>query len=337
MIREAIATLADGEALEGGQAYEAFQEIMSGETSEAQIAAFITALRIRGESAEVISGCARAMREKFVYVDPHAEDAIDIVGTGGDGAHTFNISTASAIVAAARGITVAKHGNRSVSSKCGSADVFKALGVDISIVPAQMELCLARIGIAFLFAPALHPAMKYAIGPRREIGIRTVFNILGPLCNPSKTRCGLMGVYSEELLPVMAEAAMKLGAKHLLVVHARDGLDEITTTDKTLVCEIKDGAMERYELDPIEFDIARSKTEQIRGGEPEENADIVRKVLSGEQGPRRDIVELNAGAAIYTAGRAESIAGGIELAKAAIESGAAMDKLRDLIDITNNF
>ncbi len=336
MIREAIASLAEGEVLDGEQAYETFKEIMSGETSESQIAAFITALRIRGESADVISGCARAMREKFVYVDPHADDAIDIVGTGGDGAQTFNISTASAIVAAARGITVAKHGNRNVSSKCGSADVLKALGVNIDIAPAKMEVCLERIGIAFLFAPTLHPAMKYAIGPRREIGIRTIFNILGPLCNPSKTRRGLMGVYSQELLPVMAEAAMQLGAEHLLVVHARDGLDEITTTDKTLVCEIKDGEMSSYEIDPIRFDIPRSKPADLRGGEPDENADIVRKIIAGEQGPRRAIVELNAGAAIYTAGRADSIAGGIELARAAIDSGASAQKLREWVDITDN-
>ncbi len=335
MIRETIAALADGIAIDGDQAYATLKEIMSGETSEAQISSFITALRIRGESADVISGCARAMREKFIYVDPHDVAAIDIVGTGGDGSHTFNISTASAIVAAARGITVAKHGNRSVSSKCGSADVLKALGVNIDIGPKEMEVCLDRIGLAFLFAPALHPAMKYAIGPRREIGIRTIFNILGPLCNPANTRLGLLGVYSEELLPVMAEASLKLGAEHLLVVHARDGLDEITTTDNTSVCEIKGGEIRCYEIDPLEFDIARATPADLRGGEPAENAEMILKILAGEQGAHSDIVALNAGAAIYTSGRADSIGSGIELARAAIESGDAERKLAELIKLTN--
>lgn len=331
MIREAIAKLAAGSAITGEEAYDTFAEIMSGETSDAQISAFITALRLRGESPAVVAACAQAMREKLIAVDPHSEQAVDIVGTGGDGSHTFNISTTAALVTAACGITVAKHGNRSVSSKCGSADVLAALGVDIGMSPERMSECLRDIGIAFLFAPSLHPAMKYAIGPRREIGIRTIFNILGPLCNPANARRGLMGVYSSEMLDLMAAAALELGAEHLFVVHAEDGLDEITLTGTTRVAEIRAGEIENYELDPAKLGIRLCRPTDLVGGVPEENAGIVRKILGGEQGPRQDIVCLNAAAAIATTDKADSIEEGIQIAREAIASGAAREKLEQLI------
>jgi anthranilate phosphoribosyltransferase len=334
MIREAIAALAEGREISGREAYDTFVEIMSGETTDAQIAAFITALRLRGESAELIAGCARAMREKMVMVDAHAEVVADIVGTGGDNAHTFNISTIAAIVTASCGVTVAKHGNRSVSSKCGSADVLSALGIDISIPPERMSACLKEVGIAFLFAPSLHPAMKYAIGPRREIGIRTVFNILGPLCNPAGAQYGLMGVYSPELVGVMAEAAMSLGARHMFVVHASDGLDEISNTGPTAVAEIHDGLIESYELDPRSLGIELCQPTELVGGDPSQNAAIARSVLDGEPGARRDAVCLNAAAAIVASGQAGDLAEGIDLARTAIDSGRAKAKLSQLAAFT---
>lgn len=335
MIHESIAALVEGKEISGETAYKTFNDIMSGETTDAQIAAFITALRMHGETPPVIAGCARAMREKLVPVEAHDDKAVDIVGTGGDGAHTFNISTAAAIVCAGCGITVAKHGNRSVSSKCGSADVLNALGIDISIGPAKMAACLDEIGISFLFAPALHPAMKYAIGPRREIGIRTIFNILGPLCNPASARYGLMGVYSKELVPVMAEASLKLGAEHLFVVHAQDGLDEITLTAKTEVSEISEGEVSTYEIDPQKLGLTLCKPEDIVGGSPEVNAGILRSILNGEEGPRRAIVCLNAAAAIVSVGQAELLSEGIKIARESIDSGNATQKLEELIAFTN--
>lgn len=331
MIREAIAKLAEGEEIKADEAYSTFLEIMSGETSDAQIAAFITALRLRGESPEVVAACAQAMREKLVPVDPHSDCVVDVVGTGGDGAHTFNISTAAALVTAACGITVAKHGNRSVSSKCGSADVLAALGVDIGMSPQKMSDCLKDVGIAFLFAPSLHPAMKYAIGPRREIGIRTIFNILGPLCNPAGARRGLMGVYSLDLVDLMAKAALELGAEHLFVVHASDGLDEITLTGNTSVAEVRNGSIEKHEVDPVKLGLQPCNATDLVGGDPETNAQIVTSVLEGEAGPRQDIVCLNAAAAIVSAGRAGRLEDGIEIAREAIASGAARDKLERLV------
>jgi len=335
MIRESIAALVEGKEISGEEAYKTFVDIMGGEASDAQIAAFITALRIHGESPAVIAGCAKAMREKFVPVDPHDSMAVDIVGTGGDGAHTFNISTTAAIVTAGCGITVAKHGNRSVSSKCGSADVLSALGINIGIEAAKMSRCLDEVGIAFLFAPSLHPAMKHAIGPRREIGIRTIFNILGPLCNPAGTRFGLMGVYNRQLVPIMAEASRDLNTGHLFVVHAKDGLDEITLTDKTLVSEVVDGEIDSYEIDPAELGLEVCGAEDLKGGDPEVNADITRSILEGEPSPRRDVVCLNAAAAIVSVGKADNLADGIELARESIDSGKANAKLQALIEVSN--
>ena len=335
MIRESIARLAEGQALSREEAHTTMLEIMSGEATQAQIASYITALRIRGESAGVIAGSAAAMREKFTAVKAPAGIVVDTCGTGGDGAHTFNISTASAFVAAGAGVVVAKHGNRSVSSKCGSADVLAALGVKIDVGPEIMEDCLNRIGIAFLFAPALHPAMKHAIGPRREIGIRTIFNILGPLSNPAGTRHGVLGVYHRDLTVILAEAAASLSAQHLFVVHGLDGLDEITTTQASQVSEVKNGTVRTYEVHPRDFGLPVAAKSDLTGGQPAENAEFVRAVLSGKKGPHRDIVLLNAAAAIVAGQKAPDLKAGVAIAAEALDSGSAMRKLEQLIESTN--
>ena len=335
MIRESIAKLAEGKTLSREEAYATMLEIMSGEATQAQIASYITALRIRGESADIIAGSAAGMREKFTAVKAPAGIVVDTCGTGGDGAHTFNISTASAFVAAGAGVVVAKHGNRSVSSKCGSADVLAALGVKIDVAPEIMEDCLNRIGIAFLFAPALHPAMKHAIGPRREIGIRTIFNILGPLSNPAGARHGVLGVYHRDLTVVLAQAAAALSAQHLFVVHGLDGLDEITTTQASQVSEVANGAVKTYEIHPRDFGLPTASKNDLVGGDPETNAGHVRNVLSGKQGPHRDIVLLNAAAAIVAGEKAPDLKTGVSTAAQAIDSGAAMRKLEQLIESTN--
>jgi anthranilate phosphoribosyltransferase len=334
MIREAIAKLVEGKTLTHDEAHQTLREIMSGDATPAQIASFITALRIRGETAEIIAGSAQAMREKFTAIDSGAEVFVDTCGTGGDGAHTFNISTAAAFVVAGAGVVVAKHGNRSVSSKCGSADVLEALGVKIDAPPETMAKCLKEIGIAFLFAPGLHPAMKHAIGPRREIGIRTIFNILGPLSNPAGARHGVIGVYVKHLVTTVANAAAALGAKHLFVVHGHDGLDEITTTTKTSVAEVKDGQVRSFEIAPGDFNLPASTAADLAGGDPATNAAIVYEVLGGEEGPKRDIVLLNAAAAIVAGQKAADIKEGLEKAAEAIDSGAARRKLDDLIKLT---
>ncbi|MBU0677883.1 MAG: anthranilate phosphoribosyltransferase [Verrucomicrobia bacterium] len=334
MIRETIARLVEHQDITREEAHATMREIMGGEATEAQIASFITALRMHGESPAVIAGCAAAMRENFTAVEPHADVVVDVVGTGGDCAHTFNISTASAIVTSGAGITVAKHGNRSVSSKSGAADVLGALGVNITCAPEIMSQCLKEIGLAFLFAPALHPAMKYAIGPRREIGIRTIFNILGPISNPASARHGLLGVYSADLVPVMAEACASLGVKHLFVVHGMDGLDEITLTTTTQVAEVKDGRIENYQITPATAGLETCTPDELVGGEPEDNATIIRAILDGESGPKRDVVLLNSAAAIVSAGKASDLKEGVQVAAESIDSGAAKAKLEKLIALT---
>jgi anthranilate phosphoribosyltransferase len=334
MIKEAIAKLADGQKLTREEAYAAMREIMSGEATQAQIASYITALRIRGETPEIIAGSAAAMREKFTAVHAPTDVVVDTCGTGGDGAHTFNISTASAFVAAGAGVTVAKHGNRSVSSKCGSADVLSELGVKIDVSAEVMTACLKAIGIAFLFAPSLHPAMKFAIGPRREIGIRSIFNILGPLSNPAGARFGVLGVYNLELVCTLAEAAAALGAKRLFVVHGFDGLDEITTTAPTCVADVDDGVVTTYEIKPADFGIPMATRKCLEGGDAAENAELIRKILAGEGGPRRDIVLMNAAAAIVAGQQAKDLKGGIAAAAYSIDSGAARQKLEKLAELT---
>lgn len=331
MIRELIGRLAAGGRPTREEAREAMREIMSGEATPAQIAAYLTALRIRGETADVIAGSVEAMRERFTAIRaPHGR-IVDTCGTGGDGAKTFNISTAAAFVAAGAGATVAKHGNRSVSSECGSADVLAALGVNLEMSPERVERCLAATGIAFLFAPMLHPAMKHAIGPRREIGIRTVFNVLGPLSNPAGARRGVLGVYDAALTGLLAEAALALGAVRVFVVHGSDGLDEITLTGPTTVAEVVDGQVRRYEIRPEEFGLQRCGRQDLMGGDAQLNAGLLRHVLVGARSPRRDVVCLNAAAAIVAAGLAENLREGYERAVTAIESGAALAKLEALI------
>jgi anthranilate phosphoribosyltransferase len=334
MIREAITKLVDNQPLTREDAHATLREIMAGEATAAQIAAFITALRIRGETAEVIAGSAEAMRERFTRVETPPGVIVDVVGTGGDASHTFNISTAAAFVTAGAGLVVAKHGNRSVSSKCGSADVLEALGVNIGVPADRMTECLREAGIAFLFAPSLHPAMKHAIGPRREIGIRTIFNILGPLSNPAGARHGVIGVYMASLVPVMARAAATLGAEHFFVVHGRDGLDEITTTANTSVAEVRNGAVREFEIGPGDLGLPAGRPEDLRGGDSAANAAIVRGILGGKKGPRRDIVLANAAAAIVAGGKAADLKEGVARAAESIDSGSAAQKLERLAALT---
>lgn len=331
MIREAIAKLVDDKPLTHEEAHDTLREIMSGEATSAQIASFITALRIRGETPEVIAGSARAMREKFTAVHTSHDVVVDTCGTGGDGAHTFNISTTSALIAAGAGVVVAKHGNRSVSSKSGSADVLEALGINIAAPAEVMERCLRVVGIAFLFAPSLHPAMKHAIAPRREIGIRTIFNILGPLSNPAGARHGVLGVYHRSLVPTLARAAVALDVRHLFVVHGHDGLDEITTTTLSTVGVVRGTDIEIIELDPRDYAIPYASPSDLTGGDPAMNARIIRDILGGQKGAKRDIALLNAAAAIVAGGKAPDLKQGLQLATHAVDSGAAQAKLDQLI------
>jgi len=331
MIRDSITRLVEGRDLTRQEAHAAMREIMDGEATPAQVAAYITALRIRGESPDVIAGSALAMREHFTPVHPPSDDVVDTCGTGGDGSHTFNISTAAAFVTAGAGVTVAKHGNRSVSSKCGSADVLEALGVQLNLSPERMAQAMREIGIAFLFAPALHPAMKHAIGPRREIGIRTIFNILGPLSNPAGSRRGVLGVYSAHLVPVLAQAAAELGAVHLFVVHGSDGMDEITLTGPTHVARVLNGEVESFILEPGALGLPRVTSESLAGGDASANARAIEEILSGAEGPRLDIVLANAAAAIVAGGKASTLAEGVDLARQSIRSGAAIAKLEALV------
>lgn len=331
MIREAIAKIVEGKLITDSEAHLTMKQIMDGEATPAQIAAYLTALRMQGETPEVIAGSARAMREHFTAVEPHADVVVDTCGTGGDGAHTFNISTTVALVVAGAGITVAKHGNRSVSSKSGSADVLEALGVNLAVSPDVMSACMKEIGIAFLFAPALHPAMKHAIGPRREIGIRSIFNILGPLSNPANARHGMLGVYQRSLVPVLAEAAAQLGAQHLFVVHGHDGLDEVTLTGLTEVAEVKQGKVKTYTLDPREYGFVLCKPSDLAGGDPAHNATIIQSILAGHKGFPRDIVVLNAAVAIVAGQQCGAIKEAVAAAEQSIDSGAARRKLEQLV------
>ena len=335
MIKEAIAKVVAKTNLTEAEAEAVMREIMQGETTDAQIAAYITALRMKGETVEEIAGSARVMREKAVPIRLDAKYQVDTCGTGGDMAHTFNISTTVAFVVAGAGVTVAKHGNRSVSSKSGSADVLQALGVNIEIPSSRVEESLREVGIGFLFAPLMHQAMKYAIGPRREVGIRTIFNVLGPLTNPAKVTSQIMGVYSAELTSPLAQALGKLGAAHAFVVHGMDGLDEITITDRTRVSELSGGRVKDYFIHPSDFGMAVGKAEDLRGGDAKDNAAITIEVLKGQKGSRRDIVLLNAAAGLAASGRTADLKEGIAVAAAAIDSGAALKKLEQLKAFTN--
>jgi anthranilate phosphoribosyltransferase len=335
MIKEAIAKVIAKANLTEQEAETVMREIMQGEATDAQIASYITALRMKGETVEEITGSARVMREKAVHVMLDATYQVDTCGTGGDLSHTFNISTTAAFVVAGAGVTVAKHGNRSVSSKSGSADVLQALDVNIEIPSHRVEECLREVGIAFLFAPLMHQAMKYAIGPRREIGVRTIFNVLGPLTNPAGVKSQIMGVYAADLTELLARALGNLGIKHAFVVHGMDGLDEITITDRTKVAEFKDGRVMDYFIHPSDFALPTGKSEDLRGGDAKENAAITIDVLKGQKGPRRTIVLLNAAAGLAASGRAKDIKDGVAIAAEAIDSGAALKKLEQLKSFTN--
>ncbi len=330
MIKDAIAKLIGNETLSRKEAAAVMTDIMSGKATEAQLGAFITGLRLTGETPEVIAGCAEVMRANATPIQCDDPNAVDIVGTGGDGAHTFNISTTAAFVIAGAGVTVAKHGSYGVSSKCGSANVLSELGVNLHYSPARMEECLAEIGIAFLFAPALHPAMKHVVGPRRELGIWSIFNILGPLCNPAGVKNGIMGVFSPELVPIVSDACAQLEMNHQFVVHGNDGLDEFTTTTTTMVTEIRRGKVESYEVQPAGLGLATASAAELVGGEPTENAAITRAILGGAQGPKRDIVLLNAAFAIRAGGKTDNPTDGLALASESIDSGEALKKLNAL-------
>lgn len=334
MIKEAISAAIKGVDLSEGEMIDVMNEIMGGEASPAQIGAFLTALRIKGETVEEITGAAKVMREKALKINAPKAKVVDTCGTGGDESFTFNISTASAFVAAGAGITIAKHGNRSVSSKSGSADVLKALGVNIEAEVEKVETCLSEIGMGFLFAPMLHGAMKYAIGPRREIGIRTIFNILGPLTNPAGARCQVLGVYDADLTELLGNVLSNLGADHAFVVWGEDGLDEITLTDRTKVTEVQGTSVKTYHIKPEDFGLDRCRPDDLKGGDSEMNAGIILKILHGEKGPQRDIVRLNAAAAIVTGGGAESMNDGLDVAAQSIDGGNALKKLNSLIELT---
>lgn len=348
MIRQALAQVVDHKDLAESQMIEVMNQIMSGECTPAQIAAFITALRMKGETIEEITGAARVMRDratpirvKGAVVDLDRDDInidretiLDVVGTGGDGTNTFNVSTTVSFVVAACGVTVAKHGNRSVSSSCGSADVLERLGVNLDIPPEQVEHCIAEVGIGFLFAPALHGAMKYAIGPRREIGIRTIFNILGPLTNPARANRQVMGVYRQELVETLAGVLHRLGCRRGFVVCGADGMDEITLTGETSAAEVAPEGVRLFTITPEAHGLNRCSMQDLRGGDATENAKIVRAILAGEPGPRRDIVLLNAGYALLAAGMVATADEGIARSGHALDSGEALARLERLVSMT---
>jgi len=336
MIREAINSLVSGSSLTFEQAAGVMEEIMSGEATPAQIAAFVTALRIKGETVEEIAGLASVMRARAipVVVTP---PVVDTCGTGGDNCSSINISTAAAFVAAGAGLKVAKHGNRAMTSHCGSADVLEALGVKIELGAEAVAECLETVGIGFMFAPIFHPAMKYAAAPRREIGIRTVFNILGPLTNPARAESQVIGVPSEELGGKIASVLHRLGTKHSLVVHGLDGMDEISISGKSLVWEVsEDKISSPYEVSPQYFDFKSAHLAEVRGGTPEENADILRRVLNGERGSWRDVVVMNAAAALLAGNRASDLKEGARLAEEVIDNGQALEKLEDLVKLSQS-
>ncbi|MHB8171335.1 MAG: anthranilate phosphoribosyltransferase [Thermincolia bacterium] len=334
MIREAIAKIIEQENLTEEEARGAMEVIMSGQATDAQIAAFITGLRMKGETVAEIAGCARVMRDKATRIYTKHPLIIDTCGTGGDGAHTFNISTTTAFVLAGAGLPVAKHGNRSVSSKSGSADVLEALGVDLNLNPDAVSQCLDEIGIGFLFAPALHGAMKYAIGPRREIGVRTIFNILGPLTNPAGAQAQVIGVYNPALTEVLAGVLARLGVKKAFVIHGHGGLDEASLSGPTRVSGVEHGEVKTFQVDPRDLGLEMAPISALVGGTAEENAVITREILQGDKGPRRDVVLLNAALGLVAGEKAEDIKEGIAIAARSIDSGSAMAKLEQLIEFS---
>jgi len=335
MIKEAIQTLVSGGSLAIEEAALVMDEIMSGEATPAQFGAFVTALRLKGETVDEIVGLARMMRAKSLHVRVPGP-LVDTAGTGGDDLSTFNISTAAAIVAAGAGLKVAKHGNRAMSSQCGSADVLEALGVKVDLDAAQVEICLKEVGMAFMFAQVFHPAMKYAAAPRREIGIRTVFNILGPLTNPAGARAQIVGVADGALLEKLALALKGLDCHHALVVHGEDGLDEVTIAGKTRVCELKDGSIRNYTVSPEELGLSRADVASLKGGTAADNATLLRGIMAGQPGPPRDAVLMNAAATLLAGDRVETLAEGIALARETIDNGKAKTKLEHLAEFSQS-
>jgi anthranilate phosphoribosyltransferase len=335
MIKEAISIIIQNISLSESEMAECMTEIMEGRATDAQIGAFLTALRIKGETIEEITAAARIMREKATKINA-PEGVIDTCGTGGDMSGTFNISTTTAIVVAASGVPVAKHGNRSVSSQSGSADVLEALGVNIELHPEKVEKCLFETNFGFLFAPLFHPAMKFAIGPRREIGVRTIFNILGPLTNPANAKRQILGVFADKLTGPLATVLGNLGAVDAMVVHGEDGLDEITVCDGTRVSRYKDGRVETYYITPEDFGFQRADCNDLAGGSKKENAEITISILNGQKGPKRDIVVMNSAAAIVVAGLARDFKVAKEIAEDTIDSKKALQKLKEIKEVTNS-
>ncbi|MDD2981040.1 MAG: anthranilate phosphoribosyltransferase [Hespellia sp.] len=334
MIKQAILKLSRKEDLSYEMAKEVMNEIMSDEASEVQKSAYLTALSMKGETIDEITASAQEMRNHCVKL-LHDQDVLEIVGTGGDGSNSFNISTTSALVIAAGGVPVAKHGNRAASSKCGAADVLESLGVKITVSPEKSAEILKKIGICFLFAQNYHIAMKY-VGPvRKELSIRTIFNILGPLANPAGANMEVMGVYDEALVEPLAQVLYNLGVKNALVVYGQDKLDEISMSAPTTICEVKNGSFKKYEIKPEDFGLERCEKDALVGGTPEENAEITKAILDGEKGPRRNAVVLNSAAALYVAGKCESIKEGVTMAEELIDSGKAKQKLEDFIKYSN--
>ena len=350
MIKETIARLADGKNLTEEETKTAMDEILTGQATDAQIGSFLTALRIKGETVDEIAGAAKAMRARTrkIHIGNHLlnidrdeinideETIVDTCGTGGDGTNTFNVSTATALVVAGGGIKVAKHGQRASSNHCGSADVLQALGLKLDIGNASVERCIREVGIGFLYAPLFYGGIKYPVGPRREIGIRTIFNLLGPLTNPAGARVQVMGVYDPELTTKMAQVLKKLGTREAFVVCGEGTFDEISICGSTRVCHLKNGEIHSFDLTPEQFGLERAKAEDIKGGNEKENAQIIRDILEGREGPKRDMVLLNASAAFIAAGVDQKFEGGIERAKDAVDSGRAKAKLDALISFTQN-
>jgi len=334
MIKEAINMLVSNISLSDGEMAECMREIMEGKTTDAQIGSFLTALRIKGETVEEITGAVRIMREKATTIDA-PEGVLDTCGTGGDMSHTFNISTTTALVVAASGVPVAKHGNRSVSSQSGSADVLEALGIKIDLPPEKVQRCLSETGFGFLFAQLFHPAMKYAIGPRREMGIRTIFNILGPLTNPAGAKRQILGVFADKLTETLALVLGNLGAVDAVVVHGEDGLDEVSISGRTKLSRFREGNVSTFTIEPEDFGIWKNDIEQIRGGNKEENAAITLSVLKGEKGPRRDIVLMNSALALIAAGKTEDFKTAFQEAADTIDSERAFRKFEEIKKFSN--
>lgn len=335
-IQQALKAVIEKQDLTSGEMTEVMRQIMTGEATPAQIGGFLVGLRMKGETVEEIAAAAAVMRELAAKVEIDKTHLVDTVGTGGDASGTFNISTASAIVAAAAGARVAKHGNRSVSSRSGAADLLETAGIKIGLTPDQVAACIERCGLGFMFAPAHHGAMKHAIGPRKEMAVRTIFNVLGPLTNPASAPNQLLGVFDAALLQPLVEVLKKLGSEHVMAVHSDDGLDEISVSAETAVVELKDGTIRSYKLKPEDFGIARAALSDIKVDGPDESLAVIRSIFNNTSGPAMDIVLLNAGATIYVSGIAPTLADGIDAARRAIDKGAARDRFEQFISVSNS-